>query len=241
MQTDSVENLFARAWTLLRANPVLLVPGLVVGVVAGIVTGFFAVPAPADPNDYSGAIARAGAAAFSAAITLAVSILALLVTQSYTVGMAGAAWARGTASLADGAASFKEDAGRLLGTIVLLAVGGFVIGIFTFGIGWAVLLFFAIYAIPAVVLDNRDPIPALQLSFAIATKRFASTLIIVALLFVLALVVGLCMAPLAFLPFLGPIVAAIIGQAIVVYSTLVIVGEYLATHNAPDIIEGISR
>lgn len=237
-KTESVENIFARAWTLFRANPVLLVPGLVVGLVAGLVVGLFAVRPPLDPNDYTAVIANAGRMAFAGAISFAVSILALLITQSYTVGMAGAAWERGTTSLADGAAAFKHDAGRLLGIVILLGIVGFIAAILTLGVGWIVVLFFAIYAIPAVVLDDRQPIKALQISFTIATKRFAPTLIIVAALFVIGLVVGLLVLPLAFVPFLGPIVAAIVSQAVVVYSTLVIVGEFLAAHRAPDIITG---
>jgi hypothetical protein len=121
VQSDSVENIFARAWSLLAKNPVIIVPGLVVGLVAGIVqVAFAAHPQFVDASgntDAVAAIAGAGRAAFSAAISIVVGVLAFLITQTYTTGMAGAAWLRGVTSLADGRASFREDAGRLLAAV----------------------------------------------------------------------------------------------------------------------------
>ncbi|GAC1408212.1 MAG: hypothetical protein NVSMB64_16140 [Candidatus Velthaea sp.] len=232
MQTDSVENIFARAWSLLTKNPVILLPGIVVGIAVGIVQ-FFVVP----PLDYSGDLSTLNVAgrAFGALIMLGVGVLAYLVTQGYTVGMAGAAWQKGTADLGDGAAAFQQDAGRLLGALLLLAAIGIVVAVLTFGIGWLIFLFFAIYTVPAVVLSNLSPTSALSQSFSISTKRFVPTLIIIALLFVIGLVAGVITLPLHFIPLLGPILGAIITQAIVAYSTLVVVGEYLSARNAPDI------
>jgi len=163
-------------------------------------------------------------------------VLAFLVTQTYTTGMAGAAWQNGITTLTDGAASFREDAGRLFAAVVLVAAIGIVAGLITLGVGWFIVLFFAMYVVPAVVLDNYGAVPALKLSSTIATKRVLSTIIIIVMLFVIGLVLGLLLLPLAFIPFLGPIVTAIVSQSVTAYATLVIVGEYLSARRSPDII-----
>jgi hypothetical protein len=149
--------------------------------------------------------------------------------------MAGAAWSTGAATLADGSASFREDAGRLLGAILLLAVITILAGVFTFGIGSLVVLFFAIYMVPAVVRDNHGAWRALRLSATIARKRAGATIILV-LLFAISLAANLLAVPLMFIPFLGALVSMLVSQAVAAYTTLVIVGEYLSAHRSPDII-----
>jgi hypothetical protein len=238
VQSDSVENIFARAWSLLAKNPIIIVPGLVVGLVVGIIQAALAPHPPV--VDASGnavaAVAGTGRVVASATISVIVGILAFLVTQTYTTGMAGAAWQNGIASLADGRASFREDAGRLLAAVALIAVIGILAGLITFGVGWFVVLFFSIYVVPAVVLDNYRALPAFRLSSAIAMKRALSTIIIIVLLFAIGFVLALLTLPLAFIPYLGPIIAALVAQAVTAYATLVIVGEYLSARRSPDII-----
>lgn len=239
MQSDSVENIFGRAWSLLTKNPIIIVPGLIVGVVVGIVQGLI-VP-HYDPSDTAGpaaAILGGLSAVAAAGVMLAVGVLAFLLTQTYTTGMAGAAWQTGRATLADGSSSFREDAGRLLAAVIFIAVIGIVAAVVTLGLGWFVVLFFALYAVPAVVLDNHGAIRAFRLSAMIATRRLGSTLIIIVLLLAIEIVVALLALPLAVIPFLGPIVLAVVSQAVTAYATLVIVGEYLAARRAPDIASG---
>ncbi len=238
MQSESVENIFARSWSLLTKNPVIIVPGLVVGLVVGIIQALVAPhPAAVDPNaDPSAVIAGASHIFASAAISIVVGVLAFLINQTYTTGMAGAAWENGATTLRDGSAAFREDAGRLLAAVLLIALLGIVAGLITFGLGWFVVLFFAIYVVPAVVLDNYGAVPALKLSATIAMKRALSTIIIIVMVFIIGLVLGVLTLPLAFIPFLGPIVSAVLAQAVTAYATLVIVGEYLNVRRSPDII-----
>ncbi|MGD0471778.1 MAG: hypothetical protein ABSB70_00980 [Candidatus Velthaea sp.] len=238
MQSDSVENIFARAWSLLTKNPVIIVPGLVVGIVVGIIQALIAPHQQVvdASGDTVAAVAGAGRVVASATISAIVGVLAFLVTETYTTGMAGAAWQTGITSLADGRASFREDAGRLLAAVLLIAVVGIVAAVLTLGLGWLVVLFFSIYVVPAVVLDNYSAVPAFRLSASIAMKRALPTIIIIVLLFVIGLVLGLVLLPLAFIPFLGPLVTAIVSQAVTAYATLVIVGEYLNARRSPDII-----
>jgi len=239
VQSDSIENVFARAWSLLTKNPVIIVPGLVVGIVVGVIQALITphtVVVDAATGDTVATVAGPGRFALAAFVSLVVGVLAFLITETYTTGMAGAAWQTGTTSLADGSASFREDAGRLLAAVLLIAVIGIIAAFLTFGLGWLVVLFFSIYVVPAVVLDNYSAVPALKLSSTIALKRVLSTIIIIVLIGLIGLVLGLLTIPLAVIPFLGPLIAAVIAQAVTAYATLVIVGEYLTVRQSPDII-----
>jgi hypothetical protein len=211
--TDSVENIFARAWTLLTGNPVIIVPGILVGLVTGVLLWMI-------PGRLMSAV---------------VNVAAYVITLSYVVGMAGAAWRSGRATLADGATAFSKDGGRVLLTVLLLSVIGIVLAMLTFGIGWLVFLFFAIYTIPAVILSNMAPVDGLKRSFALAMERWVPTLIIIAFLFVVTIVGGLLTFPLAVIPLLGPIVSAVISQAVGAYAALVIVGEYFVPEKVPNV------
>ena len=107
MQTPTVENVFARAWDLLVRNWTIVVPGIVVGLVVGIVFlwGLFSLSQPDTYGEPSGTgmSFAYGAGAFVASLVLAVvAIAGYIITQCYTAGMAGAAWQRGTTTLADG-------------------------------------------------------------------------------------------------------------------------------------------
>lgn len=236
MQTPSVENVFARAWDLLTKNWVIIVPGAIVGLVVGLLTALI-VPAPAyDASDPSQSLARLGAGFISALILGVIAIAAFIVTQCYTAGMAGAAWQRGTATLADGADALRSDAMNVL----VAALGLFVVGIVAAllaipTLGFSVFLFylFFMYTIASAVVGKQPGISALQESFAIARARFVTTLIIGIILMVLLVAGKFIAVALAFAPFIGPIVAAIVNQVVVAFATLVIVGEYLALRGSP--------
>ncbi len=231
MTEQPVENVFARSWALLQRNWIIIVPGLVIGLVVGIINQLLAPPTYVDPDagvvvmggSFLGGIAR-GLVGFSLAV------LAFIANQAYTTGMAGAAWERGTTTLADGAASFQEDAGR----IVMTALGLFVLGAvavvlapFTLGLSLLALLVFALYAFPAAIVGNRPGFSSIAESFAIARARFMPTLIVAVLICAISFVVALLAGLLRFAPLIGPILGACIIQAFVAFATLVIVGEYL--------------
>jgi hypothetical protein len=231
MQTPTVENIFSRAWELLSRNWAIIVPGVVVGLVVGVITGIFTLMQPAgEPIGVVSAVAN-GIGSFAASLIVAVvAVAGYIVTQCYTAGMAGAAWARGTTTLADGARALTEDGGNVLMAAVGLFVCGVVAAILaipTLGISFLVFYLFTMYTIAAAVVGNRRGFDALRESFAIARAKFGTTLIIGILLFLLSLVGGIIGHLFSYAPLLGPIVSAVITQIIVAYATLVIVGEYL--------------
>jgi hypothetical protein len=236
MTEQSVENIFGRAWDLLMKNPAILLPGLIVGLIVGILTGLLALP-PIDTSDPT-AVSHLDLAArgLNAALLVAISTLATIVNNAYTIGMSGAAWMRGTARLSDGATAFRLEGGKLFVAIVLLFIIEAVLTIVTFGIGALIFEFFALYVFAATVIGNDNFGRALRESFAISTRRFIPTIVIIISLFVVAIVVGVATIPLRFIPFIGPIVAAIVLQGVVSLFNLVIVGEYLNARNAPDVV-----
>jgi hypothetical protein len=217
-QPQPIETIFSRSWALLTHNWIIIVPGIVIGIVVGIIGG-----ALAPPSYAFGAAARG-------LIILAVSVVAFVANQAYTTGMAGAAWERGNATIADGAASFKEDAGRIVVTTIGLLVIGFVAVVlapFTLGLSVLAAVLFSLYALPAAIVGNRPGIDSIRESFAITRARFVPTLLLAILLCVIAFLMVWVAALLSFAPFVGPLVSAIVMQCVVAYGTLVVVGEYL--------------
>ena len=231
MQQPSVENLFGRAWELLARNWVIIVPGVVVGVVVGVISGVYDVlQAPDDTAGVAMSLTHGFAAFVSTVVIAIVAVAGYIVTQCYTAGMAGAAWARGTTSLADGAQAVNEDAGNVLMAglgLLLLGIVAALLIIPTLGLSIAAFYLFTLWTIPAAVIGNRRGFGALRESFTITKSRFGTTLIIGVLLALIQLLGRLVAHLFAFAPLLGPIVAAIISQIVVAYAMLVIVGEYL--------------
>jgi hypothetical protein len=234
---QSVENVFARSWELLTQNWVIIVPGVIVGIVVGLISGLVAPPGYVEGGDPTGSLARVGASFVSGIIVTIVGIAGYIVTQCYTAGMAGAAWARGKATLDDGAAALREDASN----VFLAALGLFVVGIVaaifalpTLGISLLAYYILFIYTIAAAVVGNARGFDALAESFRIARSRFVPTLIIALVLVVIRIVGGVVAGLFGITPLIGPIVGAIINQVVVAFATLVLVGEYLNLRGAPE-------
>ncbi|MEA2785933.1 MAG: hypothetical protein QOF71_2037 [Candidatus Eremiobacteraeota bacterium] len=236
-QPPSVESVFSRAWTLLSSNWIIIVPGVVIGVIVGIIHGLLTphVYTAADyQNNPSLAMASVGGAFMRAILMAGVGVLGYIATTAYTVGMAGAAWERGTTTLADGSAAFQERSGNVVMTaigLILLGIVAAVLAIPTITLSLLAFWIFTLYAMPAAVIGNQPGFSAIGQSFQIATKRFVPTLIIAILIAVISFVLGLLTLPLHFIPFLGPIVSAVITQIVIAFAMLVIVGEYLSLRN----------
>jgi hypothetical protein len=233
MQVPTVENVFARAWDLLTRNWPIVIPGIVVGLVVGIISGLLDMTQPDTYGQPTGAgmSFAFGFGSFVAGLVLAVvAVAGNIVTQCYTVGMAGAAWRTGTTTLSDGARAVNEDAGNVLIAAIylfLLGILAVILAPFTLFLSIFAFYLFTLYTIAAAVVGNRRGMDALRESFAIARARFGTTLIIGILLALLQLVGRLIAHVFSYAPLLGPIVAAIIAQVVIAYAVLVIVGEYL--------------
>lgn len=230
--TGEVGSAFSRSWQLLSSNWIIIVPGLIIGLIAGILTGLFYHP-PVVTYDANGVPVVSGAVtgALGGMIVWIVAMIATVITITYTTGMAGAAWATGRATLADGARAFERDGAQ----VFMAMIGLFAIGllaafcaIFTLGLSMLAYLVFFLFTMPAVVVGERPGFAAMQDSIQIALKRFGPVIITVLLIAVISIISGIIAGALSFAPLIGPIVSAAIQQVVIAYVTLVIVGEYLA-------------
>lgn len=228
MNAQSVEGVFGKSWDLLTRNWVLIVPGLVVGFVVGIAHGVF--ETSADAQTVPGAIGQM----IGGLVLTIISILGAIANTAYTTGMAGAAWLAGTTTLADGRRAFERDAGHVLVAMVALFVLGVlaaVLAIPTLGLALIAYALLFIYTMPSAVVGEHRGLDALAESYRIVTKRFLTTLIVVVLIAVIAILAGVIATALKFAPFVGPLISAVIWQITLTYATLVVVGEYLNLRN----------
>jgi len=214
--TRDLENTFARAWTLLRKNPVILVPGIVAGAlqtVAGI-----ALQAVSDEL-----------VLLSLLIVIALAIS--LAQMAYVTGMSGAAWRHEQTSLADGWSALAHRWAAVAGAVLFLLAAGFCASVLapaTFGVSLVAYAVFFIYTVAAVVIGERPPIAAVVQSAATALANFVPTVAVVALIAVIAGLGGWLGSLAGRISDAGGwLVTGLLQQVIIAYSSLVIAGEYL--------------
>jgi hypothetical protein len=217
-----LENTFARAWTLLLRNPVILVPGIVAGALQTVAS--IAVQALPDEVALLAALVT---------VTLALS----LAQMAYVTGMAGAAWRHERTSLRDGWNALALRWLAAVGAVLLLLVIGFcasALALATFGITVVAYVVFFIYTIAAVVIGERLPIDAIVESASTALANIVPTVAVVALIALIAALGGWLGSLAGRLSDTGGwLVTGLLQQIIVAYSSLVIAGEYLKLTHPP--------
>ncbi len=239
-----LENTFARACVLLARNPIVILPGLVLGLFGAFVgylvlalAGSAAIGGVAG-DQIAGTPAQALATIGTAIVVGVVAALLLICAMAYVTGMAGAAWTRGTVRLHDGWVAFEERAGPLLLAIVLL----FAIGLLAAALAPATRLLsvavyavFTVYTMAAVVIGGRAPWRALVESAHLAWTNLLPTIAAVALVVAVAFGGAWLGGELARLwPPIAGITEAVVEQLVVAYATLVIAGEYLKLRAADE-------
>lgn len=228
-----MKEIFARAFVLLRRNLIIVVPSLVVGLIAAGIASVLSASGYLSWAFFGDLNAQGPGAFwlfFATIVAFGLRIFGALVVIAFTTGMAGAAWTRGTATLADGVAAFKREGLQVLVAIVLLFAIGLVAAALvvpTFGISLLAYMIFMIYTMPAVVVGDRHAQDALVDSIRLAAQNFGVTLALVVLIIVLAVIGGFIGDAAGRIPFLGEAVSWIIMEAVVAYVTLVVVGEYV--------------
>jgi hypothetical protein len=233
IEPEAVDNIVVRSWRVFRMNPIIVAPGVVFGFVTGILALLFA-PAPLpDTTAFSWSLVVANLPPVIAIVL--VSLVGYMATVAFTTGMAAAAWRNGTTTIADGVSAFRRDGRHVavatLGLVgiaivaVILAVPTLLLSVFA-----AVVMF--MYVMPAAVVDDMPGFAAIAVSFRIAKRRFGVSLLIAVGIAALQAVVGVVSGALAHIPFLGPVVQAILDQAAVAFATVVVVGEYINLRSA---------
>jgi len=213
------ENTFAHAWTLLARNPIIVLPGIVVGIIG-------AVAEPAVQFIAAGAFPLAGdAAAFVVALALA------LAQMAYVTGMAGGAWRHERTGLADGWAALSHRALPAAGAAAFLVIIGFcaaVLAPVSFGITLLAYAVFCVYTMASVVIGERAPIAGIVESASTALANALPTIGVVALIAIIAALGGWLGSLADHVSDLGgALLSGLIQQIIVAYASLVVAGEYL--------------
>jgi hypothetical protein len=229
MPRRTIRSVLARSWQLLRANWTIVIPGLVIGVAAGILTEL--VSAAQAGLDESPVLASIPAAVASMLTVGVVAIVATLLSIAYTTGMANAAWQHGTATFADGWHAFTHDGRSIFVAMIGLAVLGVLaaaLAPYTAFLSFVAYAFFCIYTMPAAVVGGRRGLEAIRESARIAYVRAMPTLVMVVAIVAIAAAMAVVGELAAVAPFVGPVLAAVMLQAVVAYVTLVVVGEYVA-------------
>jgi hypothetical protein len=223
MAASTEPSVFMRSLQLLARNPVIVVPGIVIGATAVLVSAALESAQPLDNNLWTRALQD---------IT---HLVASILSIAYTTGMADAAWRTGSASLGDGTRAFRRDGGHVFVAILVLSVVGIVAALgapFTFGLSLLIYIFFGIYTMAAAVVGERPGIRAFIESAEIAFARPLTTLLVVLSVAVIAFVLGALAELVAGAPLVGPLIAGIVIQLVIAYVTLIVVGEYRALRGA---------
>jgi hypothetical protein len=223
----------ARAWSLLSRNWIIIVPSIVVGAISAAVAtalsagGWLSWQFFGNLNETG----PAGYWAFLATIiAMGLRIVAAVIAIAFTCGMAAAAWSRGNARLADGAAAFRRNGLHARVALIILTLLGLVAAalfIPTFGLSVLAYMIFMLYAMPGVLVGNRGATDAIVESIALSWRSFGVTFVLVVLIAALAVGGGLLGNLLAYVPFLGQLLGWVVMEAVVAYATLVVVGEYI--------------
>jgi len=226
-EPQPVESVFSRAWELLTRNWIIVVPGIVIGAIVGVLNELLG---PHVVYSADGSVASVTGSFGSGVLLGLIGTIAYIATVAYTTGMAGAAWQRGSTTLADGSAILQRDAARIfLVAICLIVLGAVaaVLAIFTLGLAILAFFLFTLYVFPSAIVGDRGVAESISESFRITLARFVPTLILGILIFVMRLLAGIIGGVLHIIPFLGPIVGGILVQIVISYVTLAIVGEYV--------------
>jgi hypothetical protein len=220
----SLSNVFSESWRLLVRNPIIVVPGVVIGFAKSLLE--LAIAPGLD----------GGSARHIATIVLGyvIQLLATVASIACTTGIAAAAWERGAGTLGDGWNAFAREGGRVAVAFLGVLLIGIVAGIltpFTYGLSAIAFGFFCLYVMASAVVGERNGLAAIRESWTIAYERVVPTLGMAFGLFLVFLAVGIAAEALSLAPGVGELPAAILATLLIgaalAYASLVIVGEYL--------------
>lgn len=236
----SVAGTLLRAWSLLCANAIIIVPSILLGIASaalatalsehGVLSwAFFSDMDVQGPNAFW--------MFFGTIVAIALRILSAVAAIAFTTGMAAAAWRSGSAHFSDGADAFRRNGVQACVALILLALLGLVAAALlvpTFGFSVLLYMTFLLYAMPGVLVGNRGATEAIIESIGLAWRSFGVTLTVVLLIIALAIGGGKLGDLLAGLPLVGQILGWVVMEAVVAYATLVVVGEYLQLGSPAD-------
>lgn len=191
-----LDTLLSRTWALFRRNWIVALPPIIAGLLTVVAiaawAAYFIVAAIAH-----GGLDRAGSqlgASFLASYCIVLLLAVALTLWGYTAmfGMADAAWARGTATFADGFAAFRTRAGAVIVAgigVFGLAIAALILAIPTLFIALLALPLVTMYVMPSVVSGRHGGFEAIGESFRLVRRFFGPS--IVAILVLVAIWYGI--------------------------------------------------
>lgn len=262
------EVLLSQSWSVFRRNWIVAVPpviatliglagaaALVGELVAGaLARGLFERHSPPPDGEFVGMLLTG--------VLVYVLVMLAVVLWSYAAmyGMADAAWAKGTATFADGFTAFRTRAVALVVAwigVVGLAIVAMILALPTLGLAFLALPLVTMYVAPSVVTGGRDGFTAIAESFALVRRFFGvsaiALLVLIAINYGISMMASFPIYPLEFaflptagqpvphLPAVGFLVAAglwfvlamMVAQAYLGYYTIAIVGLYRSLFTQP--------
>lgn|GEM_PF-1404752 len=262
------EVLLSQSWALFRRNWIVALPpviALLIGLVctaalvgaivaAAVAHGLFQRYAPPPDNGFFAML-------FAGIVIYAVVMLAVILwSYAAMYGMADAAWAKGTATFADGFTAFRTRAGALIVAgigVAGLALVAVFLALPTLGLAVLAMPLVTMYVAPSVVTGGRDGFTAIGESFRLVRRFFGTSaialLVLIAINYGISMMASFPMYPLefAFLPTAGQpaphlpavgflvgaglwfVLAMIVAQAYLGYYTIAIVGLYRSLYAQP--------
>jgi hypothetical protein len=255
------EVLLSQSWTLFRRNLIVAVPPVIATVIGlagaavlvgalvtgAVARGLFERHAPPLDGGFVGMLLT------SMLIYVGVMLVVGLWAYAAMYGMADAAWAKGTATFADGFTAFRTSAVSLVVAwigVIGLAIVAMILALPTLGLSFLALPLVTMYAAPSVVTGRRDGFSAIAESFALVRRFFGvsaiALLILIAVNYGISMMASFPIYPLefAFLPTAGQpvphlppvgflvaaglwfVLAMMVAQAYLGYYTIAIVGLY---------------
>jgi hypothetical protein len=205
----SLETILNGSWKLLRRNWTIALP-MVLAFVAIVVACAILVATAIAAGAFAG-VARGGRPSDAAVtvialaylVLVAVGIVAMIAAATATYGMADAAWERGTATLADGAAAIAARGGQAFVAcigFVGLWVATLILTIPTLGLALLAFPVVTMYVLPAIVSGGRGGFAAFGESWRLVRRYFGTsalaTLILIAIQYLVTMVLYVGIIPL---------------------------------------------
>lgn len=157
-------------------------------------------------------------------VAVAATVLGFI-AYAMTVAMADEALSRGSTSFDTGMEKAKQSLGNIIIAAILmgLVVG---IGFMLLVIPGLVAIFFLIFALPAIVLENLGAVDAMKRSYEIVKVNTGDVLVLIVAIFGMGVLLGIISWILKFIPLLGQLVSMCLSGAFGGYLTVVIVRVY---------------
>jgi len=210
-----------------KRNPSLFIPTVAVGIISFLLTLFFLEGSAATVAVTKGNVSPSslGQILGGTALVLAVTALLGLIASAVTIGMAGEAITRGATSLDNGLNAVKQTLGPVVAASVLLC---FIIGVgfMLFIIPGLVALFFLLFTLPGVVLDRNGAVAAVKRSIGIVKANMSDVVVLFVAILIIWIAFTIAQLILNFIPFLGPLVSALIWGLFSGYISIVTVRFY---------------